>query len=518
MRRLSDRAKLWGLLLSGLIFRGTIAYFLPPGFDEAYYFLYTRHLDWSYFDHPLAVAFTTGVGVWLTGMVSPFTLRIGALALFTGSLWLLHETGRWLFGPRAGWLSTAVASLSPLFVLTFGTLTAPDNALIVCWSLALYLCAQEFFPPDDGPYRPTAKLTAIALVIGLACLSKYHGFLLGLSLVCFCLSSHRHRCALRSRWMGMGLLLFGLCLVPILSWNSRHEWISFQFQLAGRFAGQANSYSLTDGLGVFLAEIGFLFPTLGLPLWWVSIKVLLKRLSQAVSPRVALVLWCGLPVAVGFTLLGGLTRVYPAWPAPGLWSLTLLLGHTAASWPKAQVRRWLLGTGLAVGIVLLFALTHITLGTLQTPGKYALFGGFVTPEQDPSTALIDTKQLRQQFMQSDELLAAISTTDFIFTQAFWLSGYVAIALPPSTDLPVTSFTQDPRGHAFWFDSQDWLGKDALFVSIADFSQVAAVAAITPYFQAVTPLMQLTTQRGGTKTETFYLYRAHRLIRPYLYPY
>lgn len=518
MRIFGDRSNLWWLLLSGLIFRGAIAYFLPPGFDEAYYFLYTRHLDWSYFDHPLAVAFSTGAGVWITGVVSPLTIRIGALMLFTGSLWLLYETGRWLFGPRAGWLSCAVASLSPLLFLTVGTLTAPDNALIFCWSLALYLCAREFFPHGRGTYQPTAKITLIAFVIGLACLSKYHGFLLGLSLVLFCWCSGRYRRALRSKWMGLGVAAFCLCLLPILYWNSGHEWISFRFQLSDRFTGRVADYSLTNLLGVFLAEVGFLFPTIGLPLWWVGLKTLLSQFQSERQPEVSFVLWCSLPVAVGFTLLGGLTPIYPAWPVPGLWGLTLLLGHAAARWPRPQVRRWLTGSELAVGILLLFALAHITLGTLQKPGKYALLGGFIAPQQDPSTELIDTRQLRQQLIQSDEFQVAIATTDFIVTPEFWLSGYVAMALPSSVQLSVTSFTQDPRGQAFWFDSQDWLGKDALFISIADFSQEAAVAALAPYFQSVTPMTQLTTQRGGAITKTFYLYRAHRLIRPYVYPY
>ena len=363
------------LLASGLIFRGVIAYFLPPGFDEAYYFLYAQYLDWSYFDHPLAVALSTGVGIWLTGTVSPLTIRLGALGLFTGSLWLLYSTGKALFGVRAGGLSGAIASLSPLFFLTFGTLTAPDNALIFFWSATLYLCAHEFFPDstpdrisdrisDSGrPYEPTPRLASIGLTVGLACLSKYHGAVLGLGLVCFCLTSPIYRRALYSRWMGLGVVLFSLCLFPILYWNGQHDWISLRFQLglggasASRFSGGSAGYSLANFLGVFLAEIGFLFPTLGLPLWWASAIALIKGLMKTllgkklfVSPtqqaKVQLVLWSGLPVAVGFTFIGGLTHTYPAWPAPGLWSLTLLLGHAAAKWPKRNVRRWLQNTGL----------------------------------------------------------------------------------------------------------------------------------------------------------------------------
>ncbi|MGC1306124.1 MAG: glycosyltransferase family 39 protein [Phormidesmis sp.] len=508
----SDRFSLGGLLLAGLVFRTTVAAFLPPGFDEAYYFLYTQHLAWSYFDHPLAVAFSTGVGVWLMGMVSPLTIRLGALVLFTGSVWLLYETGRWLFGPRAGWLSGAIASFCPLFFLTFGTLTAPDNALIFFWTGALYLSAREFFPGDD--YRPTFKLALISLLVGLACLSKYHGALLGLGLILFCLTSRTHRAALRSRWMGLGLVLFSLTLLPIFYWNAQHDWISFGFQLRDRFNTPSTSYSFSNFLGVLLAQLGFLFPTLGIPLWWISIKTLISRTSQPIR----FVLWCGFPVAAGFTLLGGLAHTYPAWPAPGLWTLTLLLGRAAADWPRLQARQWLQSTGLVVSALLLIALSHITLGTLQKSGQYAMLGGFVAVEQDPSTALINTQQLRRQFEQSEEFWDAIAHTDFLLTNEFWLSGYIAMALPTSVHLPTTCFSQDPRGHAFWFNPQNWLGKNALIISLSDFSQSSLSDSTGPYFRSITPITKITTQRGQAVTETFYLYSAKTLIRAYVYPY
>lgn len=528
-----NRFSLGWLLLCGLLFRGLIAYFLPPGFDEAYYFLYTRHLDWSYFDHPFAVAFSTGIGVWLTGVDSPLTIRLGALCLFTASLWLLYKTGCWLFGVRAGWLSCQLASLCPLFFLPFGTLTAPDNALVFFWSLALYLCAREFFPHPPVTYQPTLRLAIIGVIMGLCCLSKYHGLLLSLSLVFFCLNSLDHRTALKSRWMGLAIVLWGLSLFPILYWNVQHDWISFQFQLSDRFSNSVTGYSLTRFGVTCLASVGFLFPTLGLPLWWVSLKMLLGQFSRrfnqriyggphSLSAKVRFVLWCGLPVAAGFTLLGGLTHTYPAWPAPGLWTLTLLLGQAASNWPRRAVRRWLKGTGLVVGSLLLFALTHMMFGTLQRPGENSLFGGFMSPQQDPSTAMIDVRALRKQFQDSDDFQAAIATIDFALTHEFWLSGYVAMALPDPANraehLFVGSFTQDPRGHAMWFDAQQWLGKDALFVSIADFSQPEEISAIAPYFESITPITTLTIQRGQVTTETFYLYRAHNLTQPYPYPY
>ncbi|WP_155726575.1 hypothetical protein [Microcystis aeruginosa] len=46
---LSDRIAVY-LLIGGLLFRIIIALGLYPGYDEAYYYVYSHNLDWSYFD------------------------------------------------------------------------------------------------------------------------------------------------------------------------------------------------------------------------------------------------------------------------------------------------------------------------------------------------------------------------------------------------------------------------------------------------------------------------------------
>jgi len=166
----------------------------------------------------------------------------------------------------------------------------------------------------------------------------------------------------------------------------------------------------------------------------------------------------------------------------------------------------------------MFALTHVTLGTLQKPSDYALFGGAVSPTADPSTELIDTVQLRRRLSESAELEGAIAQTDFIITSKYWLSGYVAMSLPTAITQPMGSFTPDPRGHAFWFEPQDWLGKDALFVSIEGLGQREEMEAIAPYFQSISLITTIATHRGGEVSETFYLYSAQNLLKPYPYPY
>ncbi len=564
---------LLGLLLGGLLWRGAIAYFLPLGFDEAYYYLYTRHWDWSYFDHPLGVALTTALGPWLLGDVSAFSLRFGTLLLYTGSLLLLYLTGQRLFSARAGLMAVAIASLIPIFHLGFGVLTLPDSPLIFFWTAALYVASSEFFPPsgmaqdpltarskaipeaipkaipemiaqdrpetmlDPAPYRPTYRLAVLGLLVGLACLGKYHGLALGFGLVGFCLTSPRYRAALVSPWMVAGLGLFVGAIAPILLWNWQHDWVSLRFQ-SGR-AVPDRGYNLGDLLVTWLVGIAYLFPTLGLPLWWVSLPnrakhwggrlVGLRGAWPNASPlrgaETNFVLWVSLPLMLTFTLMGGYRQILPTWPAPGFWGATLLLGAGAAALPRIKLRRWLGGSALVIATLLLVILSHLTWGTLQRPSQYAILGGLVPVADDASVQLGDIRQLRQGFTDSAPLATALQKADFVFTTDIFLAGRVAMAIashpesaahPESApSKPITCLDADLRGFAFWSKAADWVGQDGLLVTARSPHDLAQIQS---YFTSVQPVGEIALRRGGAIVQTLQVYSAHHLLRAYPRPY
>ncbi|NHC36181.1 ArnT family glycosyltransferase [Scytonema millei] len=540
---MTNDQKVAALLIGGLIFRIIIAILLYPGFDEAYYFLYTLNLDLSYFDHPPLVALLTGFGCWLTGEVSQFTIRLGTLILHTGSLFLLYLSGARLFSPSAGIFALAIATLVPIFQIGFGVLTLPDSPLIFFWTASLYCASWEFFPKKQEKerpkrYQPSYRLAILSLLVGLACLGKYHGFLLGLGLVGFCLTRSRYRSALYSPWTLLGLSLFCLAISPVLIWNSQHEWVSFRFQ--SRRGIPSGGYNFLDLFVTFLSGIGYLFPTLGLPLWWVSLKTFFRNLTARLSrsqfkgmgnreqgtvtgsDREILILWVSLPLIFGFTWLGGYKQILPTWATPGFWGATLLLGQAATAWKIAHprwVRRWLWGTGITLSSLLLFALLHVTTGTLQKPSQYALFGGFVPPEDDPSIQIFDVQQLRQGFATSPVLRSALQNSSFVFTNRYYLAGQIGMALAPLASTPITTFDRDLRGFAFWSKPDEWIGKDALYVTNNLFVQDQKfLDRYNLYFQSIEKIGTVPIKRGGATIDTFHIYQAKNLLKPYPRPY
>jgi 4-amino-4-deoxy-L-arabinose transferase-like glycosyltransferase len=530
---LANRAhqQILGLLVGGLLARVLIALWLYPGFDEAYYYLYTLHPDWSYFDHPVLVALTTGFGPWLTGSISQFTLRLGTLILYTGSLIFLYQTGAFLFNQRAARLTLAIASMAPIFLIGFGLLTLPDSPLMFFWALCLYVTAHEFFRQPDA-YCPSYRLAIIGLVVGLACLGKYHGFVLGVGLIGFCLTNRRYRPALASPWTGLGFGLFLIAIGPILFWNAQHEWISIRFQSARGVPD--GGYNLLEVIGTFLTGVLYLFPTIGIPLWWVSLKTLWQNLSSKWNKKNALrldtatiahlpdkqslILWLSLPLILGFAFVSGYTQVLPTWQIPGFWTATLLLGQQAAERQRRSprlIRRWLVGSALVIVTILAIALSHIAAGTFQKPGQYALLGGFLPPSADASVQLIDIQQLRQGFVQSPELMAALKNTDFVFTNRYYLAGQVAMAIMPLEPKPITCFDRDLRGLAFWSKADQWVGQDALYITTRQFQKRQSLLALyQSYFESMQEIGAIPIRRGGTVTEVFFIYQAKKLLKPY----
>ncbi|MEY3300313.1 MAG: hypothetical protein RLZZ597_3573 [Cyanobacteriota bacterium] len=536
---------LMGLLLGGLIYRTIVAIWLLPGFDEAYYYLYSRHLNWSYFDHPVMVALTTGLGWWTTGIISPLTIRVGALLLYGISLMLLYLAARRMYNPAVGQMTMAFGTLMPLIVIAFGILTSPDNGLMLFWSATLLAALWEFFPNRrrlnhygviGNAYIPTWRVALLGGLVGLACISKYHGFILGLGLVGFCLSRRPYRKVFQSPWLLASVGCFALALFPLLYWNAQHDWISFRFHLGMRFDGgtnEPNPFRLGQMISYWLLSNVYLFPLFGLPLWWVTLRQAGQQLMLSLTPswdpqeaqgrdQLALVLWLSLPIALLFTVLGGKQQIFPAWPAPGYWGLLIVLGAQTVIWQRRRprlVQRWLWGSGLFLAILSVVALLHLQLGFLQQPSRYAPFGGLIPVEQDGSTELIDTLQLRRLIADDPQLQDVLPEVGFIFTNEYYLGGYFDMAIHPLRDVPLTAFSPDPRGFAFWFNPTEWLGQDALYMTLDRFAQNPDILAqYQPLFESVEPLTTLDLRRGGEVTETIHVFKASGFKKPYVYPY
>ncbi|WP_310429335.1 glycosyltransferase family 39 protein [Chamaesiphon sp. VAR_48_metabat_135_sub] len=521
------------ILLVGFLVRLVISIWLNPGFEEAHYYLYTLHPDWSYFDRPPLVAWTTGIGVWLTGQVSQFTIRIGTLLLYTGSLIFLYLAALRLYPLQVAINTLAIASAIPIFQIAFGTLSSPDTPLLFFWAISLWLATQEFF--DYRAYHPSYRLTLLCLTVGLACLGKYDGLILGLGLIGFCLFSPHYRRALRSKWLLIGIPIFLLTISPILFWNIIHDWASFRFQ-SGRDIS-TGGYQIDRVISTLLFEILYLFPTFGLPLLWAIIRTTSQQIKnfdwrQYTSGRSfrtewdlekrALLLWLSLPLILGFTIVSGDRQISPDWKMPGFWTATILLAELVAIGRRNSANRvpyrWFFGSIAVIILLLSIGLSHIGSGTFQTPSKSAIFGLFPI-KTDTSTQIFDLQQLRQGFVSNSKLNRALKKADFVFTNRHYLGGQIGMAIEPIFHKPITCFDPEPRDFAFWSQSKQWVGKNAIYLGSKTFEvDLDAQKRYPSYFKELTKLGEIPIRRSGEIVETFSVYQAQTMLKPFPRPY
>jgi 4-amino-4-deoxy-L-arabinose transferase-like glycosyltransferase len=525
------------ILLIGFLVRLTIAICLNPGFDEAYYYLSTLHPDWSYFDHPPLVTLTTGIGLWLTGQVSQFTIRIGTLLLYTGSLLFLYLATLRLYTLQIAINTLAIASVIPIFQIAFGVLSTPDTPLLFFWSMSLWLAVQEFF--DYRGYRPSFRLTLLCFAVGLACLSKYHGFVLGLGFIGFCLFSRNYRPALTSKWFSIGIMIFLVTISPILFWNINHGWASFHLQLNNnKYLLDSLLETLRERLGGILSiDLLYLFPAFGVPLLWAIIRAFVQQLrnirwGQFIGNRGfkdewelekrGLILWLSLPLILGFTLISGDRQMLPSAQMSGYWTATILLAERVSIERRnAAVRipyRWFFGSLAVVILLSSIALSHVTLGTLQASDKPSIFG-LLPISTDPSTQIFDIQQLRQGLVDNNKLNLALKNADFVFTNRYYLGGQIGMAIEPVLHKPITCFDADLRSFAFWSKPQQWIGKNAIYLSTKTAKvDLDATNIYSSYFEEITKLGEIPIRRGGVVIQTFSIYQAQNMLKPFPRPY
>jgi hypothetical protein len=185
--------------------------------DEAYYWLWSKHLAASYRDKGPAIAWTIALGTRLFGDTA-FGIRFFAVLLSTATGWLIFSLARRLYGDRTALWCLVVALVMPLFAVGAILMTI-DSLSVFSWAWALVV----FWRVLQG--RSTARWWWLGLIIGFGFLAKFTN---GVQLACiglFLLWSREHRPFLFGREMLLLCAAFVLSITPILWWNVQTGWV-----------------------------------------------------------------------------------------------------------------------------------------------------------------------------------------------------------------------------------------------------------------------------------------------------
>ncbi|MCX5914504.1 MAG: glycosyltransferase family 39 protein [Deltaproteobacteria bacterium] len=218
--------------------------------QEAYYWLYARHLDIGYLDHPPMVAWI----IWANSLVfgnSEFSIRFGAFLLWMAAAFFCFGLTRNLSGKTAGFVAICLFSVLPFF-FAIGFVMTPDAPLTACWAGALYFLERALI----GKKR--LAWWGAGICVGLGMLSKYTIALLLPSALLFMLIDRESRGWLLRPEPFAAVLVSIFLFLPVIIWNAQHDWVSFIFQGPMRLRGEL-SFNLPQLLGsviLLLTPIG----------------------------------------------------------------------------------------------------------------------------------------------------------------------------------------------------------------------------------------------------------------------
>ncbi|MEM9400684.1 MAG: glycosyltransferase family 39 protein, partial [Verrucomicrobiota bacterium] len=191
--------------------------------DEAYYWQWSKHLDWSYYSKGPGVALTIMGGTWFFGD-TVLGVRFFAVLLSAGTALGIYTLGRLLFSDKVGFFALLFVMSIPLFALG-GVLMTIDPLSVFFWvwsCVAFWMALQS---------RRLLWWVLAGLLIGAGMLAKYTNVVLLISFLVFLVFSSRDRKVLNFVNYLLMTTITVLCMAPVYIWNKINEWITIEHLL-----------------------------------------------------------------------------------------------------------------------------------------------------------------------------------------------------------------------------------------------------------------------------------------------
>ena len=218
--------------------------------DEAYYWVYSRFLDWGYFDHPPMIAVLIKLGTAI--LPGELGLRFFIVLMGTATIALIE----YLTQPKDIKLFFAIV-LNMAVLQIGGIIAAPDIPLLFFTAL-FFICYQHFDEKNDF-----ISAISLALVIALLLYSKYHGILI----IFFTIISNP---SILTRWKSLLVILLSVGLfMPHVIWQILHGLPSINYHLFERLSPPYKFSFTTDFV---LGQLLIAGPLVGWLIIWAALK------------------------------------------------------------------------------------------------------------------------------------------------------------------------------------------------------------------------------------------------------
>jgi membrane-associated phospholipid phosphatase len=425
------------------------------GEDEAYQWLWSKHLALSYYSKPPLIAYTQFLGTSLWGDTA-FGVRFFApvIASILGLL-LLRFFAREV-NARAGFFLLLIITATPL--MSAGSVLMTIDPLSVLFWTAAMLAGWRAVQPD----APTRQWLWVGLWMGFGFLSKYTELFQLLSWALFFILWPAARKHLRRPGPYLALLVHLVCALPVLIWNSQHHWITVAH--VAEDAGVRNAWKPTlKYLVEFLGgEAGLLNPIFFGATVWAAIAFWRRGRH---NPRLVYFFSMGAPVFLAYLVHSFRSRVQLNWIAPSvlpMFCLMVIYWDTRWRLGAAKLKPWLIA-GLGLGFV------AVIFG-YNTDLLQKVTGWRLPVNQDPLHRVREWSEVARVAGEARRELLAEGKPTFIIASHYGLAGEISFYLPEAkatvtTEPLVFCETSGPPSNQFYFwpGYKDRKGQNAVFV-------------------------------------------------------
>lgn len=274
--------------------------------DEAYYWLWSRHLAISYFDHPPMVAYLIRFGTALFGD-TVFGVRSMAIVCVIAASGAVYALTVVLFDDRRlGVLAALWFNMMP-HTAFFSIVMYPDTPAMLFWLLCC-LALALVWKSGRG-----AWWYAAGAAMGLLLLSKYTGVFLFAGVALWLVASPQMRPWLKRPEPYLAALLALVLFSPVIVWNAEHHWASFAKQFGRALdttdGGLGEAADFVGVQALFVSPLIFMFAVAGLAV--ATARGWLRQEADWLLLAVA-----AAPMLVYFLIHALSAEVLAQWPSP----------------------------------------------------------------------------------------------------------------------------------------------------------------------------------------------------------
>ncbi len=464
---LSSKANFYKFV--GVLFAIKLIYifFLPITPQEAYYWLYSQNLDWSYFDHPPMAAYSIWFGTNIFGD-NVFGVKFMAVVWSLLTSLLLYQTvSRFVenYLPNKNknvlaFLSVILLNLT-LFAHIYAITIVPDTPLIFFWLIVVYAVQEKIITGNKNWWL----LVGVGLGFGLV--SKYTAIAIIGAVFFFFLFSSKYRKELLSPYPYIAIIVGFIIFAPVIYWNYERGWASFLFQSAER-ASTVRTLRITYILQLLGSQLFMLTPLLFVYLFK-GFSSVIKNWKK--GEELQLHFWSAIVIIGGFSLVSLTSLVKMNWLLPGFLPIIVIIVIFYSDTflhPSKLVK-----AGIFSSLILII-ISHLIMVVPNVPlGNGNTWSGW----EDAATKI---HKIQQEHGGKKKV--------FIFSNGYKAASLMKFYLPDQQNTYAENiYGKRALQFDYWGNIEQLVGKDALYVRSNRTEYKDDLKEIKKYFDEVVEL-------------------------------